>query len=302
MPYRFQNLLSGPALVAAGAFLISFSSVFMVMSGVAPSTAAFYRTALAVPPLFILSLAYGSLQWKGARFTGIMLLAGLAYCLDLISWHASILLVGPGLSTILANFQVFILAGFSILILKTPLSGRLLLSLPVAIAGLYLIFGLNWEGSSGGYHLGVLFGLFSAVAYAVYLLLLRFVQIPGDLKGNIPVLLIVTATTAVLSGLYSIGEGTSLAVQGAGSWIPLIAYGLICQFIAWILIAEGLTRTNPMNAGLILLLQPTFAFIWDILIFHLHPSPAGIAGVIVTLLAIYLGTSAGGRTNPSTLE
>lgn len=302
MVSRLHFLTSGPIFVATGAILISFSSVFMVISGVAPSTAAFYRTAIAVPPLLIRTIICGGLRWKGGRLAGIMFLAGVAYCVDLIFWHASILFIGPGLSTIIANFQVFILAGFSILILKTPLSKRLLCSIPVAVIGLYLIFGLNWEGSSDRYHLGLFLGLLSSVAYAMYLLLLRFVQIPGDIKGNIGVLMFVTTTTAVLSGLYTICVGDTLVVSGLTSWVSLAGYALLCQFIAWILIADGLTRTNPMNVGLILLLQPTFAFIWDILIFRLQPGPASIIGVIITLVAIYLGTSAGIRNNPSTIE
>ena len=282
-------------MVAAGAILISFSSVFMVISGVAPSTAAFYRTAVAVPPLLMMTLIFREMRWRGWKALGIMILAGLAYCLDLIFWHNSILLVGPGPATILTNFQVFIMAAFSIIILKTVISRRLLCSVPVAIAGLYLIFGLTWEGSSDWYHLGVLCGLLSAASYAVFLLLIRSVQAPGDWKGNISVLLVATTTTAFLSGIYSMGEGTDLAVPGINSWISLIAYGIICQFIAYILITDGLTRTDPMKAGLILLLQPAGAFIWDIVLFHLPVTLPSVTGAVLTLIAIYLGTSAGGR-------
>lgn len=297
-----KSLLSGPLMVAIGAFLISFSSVFMVISGVSPSTAAFYRTAIAVPPLFILVFIFGGLKWTGFRSLAIMILAGLAYCLDLIFWHSSILQIGPGLATIIANFQVFFLAAFSILILKSTIPHRLLFSLPVAVIGLYLIFGLTWEGSSDDYHLGVLLGLLSAIAYAVYMLLLRFVQTPGDWKGNISILLVVTTTTALLSGMYSAGEGASLVIPDMTSWISLIAYALICQFIAWILIADGLTRTDPMKVGLILLLQPACAYIWDIVLFHLPVTSFSITGVIMTFVVIYLGTSARVRKHETRSE
>ena len=95
----------------------------------------------------------------------------------------------------------------------------------------------------------------------------------------------------ILSGMYSAGEGLSLAVPDITYWISLIAYVLICQFIAGILITEGLTRTDPMMGGLILLLQPVCADIWDIVLFHLPISPHSITGVVMTFIAIYLGTS-----------
>jgi drug/metabolite transporter (DMT)-like permease len=43
--------------------------------------------------------------------------------------------------------------------------------------------------------------------------------------------------------------------------------------------------------GLILLLQPTLAFVWDVLFFARPAMPLEVLGVLLTLVAIYLGTT-----------
>jgi drug/metabolite transporter (DMT)-like permease len=47
----------------------------------------------------------------------------------------------------------------------------------------------------------------------------------------------------------------------------------------------------PSVAGLLLLLQPSLAFVWDVLIFQRPTSATQWLGVAIVLSAIYLGMS-----------
>ena len=120
-----MNIIQNPGpvysqlLIVTGALLISLSPVFVVLSGVSATSSAFYRMALSLPALFLLLFLTGGKLWLGMRQCGIALLAGIFYTLDLTCWHQSILLIGPGLATILGNFQVFVLAAFSVFVLHT---------------------------------------------------------------------------------------------------------------------------------------------------------------------------------------
>ena len=281
----------GQHLVIAGALFISLSPVFVVLSGVSASASAFYRMALSLPALLFLLFLTGGKLWLGIRQCGIALLASIFYTLDLTCWHQSILLLGPGLATILGNFQVFVLAAFSVFVLHTKVTPRLILAIPVSIIGLYLICGIQWSTASDGFQLGVLLALTTAFWYGGYVLILRLMQTSFDLEGKIANLCMISILTTIITGFVVIGSGDGFAVPGAESWLYLGGYAIICQVIAWILISAGIAHTTPIKVGLILLLQPVGAFIWDIFIFQPPVTIITLLGVVITLGAIYLGST-----------
>ncbi|WP_214036938.1 DMT family transporter [Methanospirillum sp.] len=292
-----MNIIQNPGpvysqlLIVTGALLISLSPVFVVLSGVSATSSAFYRMALSLPALFLLLFLTGGKLWLGMRQCGIALLAGIFYTLDLTCWHQSILLIGPGLATILGNFQVFVLAAFSVFVLHTRVTLRLILAIPVSIIGLYLICGVQWSAASDDFQLGVILALTTAFWYGGYVLILRMLQTSFDLEGKIANLCMVSIFTTIISGLVVIGSGDTFSVPGVGSWLYLAGYAVICQVIAWILISIGIAHTTPIKVGLILLLQPAGAFIWDIFIFRLPFTSVTLLGVVITLGAIYLGST-----------
>ena len=91
----------------AGAVMISFSGVWVKVADVAPTVSAFYRVLFG--GLFLLAAACWKreITWKGWQRLWLGLFCGLFLALDLFFWHKSILYIGPGLATILGNFQVF---------------------------------------------------------------------------------------------------------------------------------------------------------------------------------------------------
>jgi drug/metabolite transporter (DMT)-like permease len=68
---------------------------------------------------------------------------------------------------------VFFLAAAGILMFHEPATVRFLAAVPLAMAGLFLLVGLNWSHFDATYRRGVVYGVFTAVSYAAYLLSLR---------------------------------------------------------------------------------------------------------------------------------
>ena len=85
--------------------------------------------------------------------------------------------------------------------------------------------------------------------------------------------------------------GESFRIPDRQGWLSLIGYGVICQAIGWIIISHALVKIAASRAGLILLLQPTLAFVWDVLFFSRPTTVLDVFGVLLTLGAIYLGGS-----------
>ncbi len=86
-------------------------------------------------------------------------------------------------------------------------------------------------------------------------------------------------------------QGESFRIPDSQSWASMLAYGIVCQAIGWIIISRALVMVEASRAGLILLLQPTLAFVWDILFFSRATDITHIAGAVLALVAIYLGGS-----------
>lgn len=281
---------AGLAQVAAGAVLISFAAVFVKLAHVGPTTAGFYRMAVGGIVLLALVAARRERVWMGRAALGFPLAAGVCFSLDLFFWHKSIHLVGPGLATILANFQVFLLAGYGALALRERLSWRLAVAIPLALMGLFLLVGVDWSQLPRGYRWGVALGLLTAASYGTFLLVLRAGQARPERLGSIPNLMVVCFVTAALLGAAAPAEGESLAVPDATTGLVLVAYGVTAQVVGWLLISRGLPHVEAGRAGLMLLLQPALAFVWDVLFFARPTDVADVAGATLALGAIYLGT------------
>ena len=289
---RLENNPSsfGTLQVLAGAFMISFSAVFVKLANVSPTTSAFYRVFFG--GIFLILFVLGSrtrfrLGWRPCVLIG---LCGLFFAIDLALWHRSVLYVGPGLSTILANFQVFFLGGFGVIILKERLTLRYIASVPLALCGLMLIVGLDWSLVEHNYKIGLLLGILTALAYSSYLLALRKLQSSNKNLSSYTAVALISLTTALILALEMSAEGASFRIPDLQSWIVLPAYGLIGQGLGVVFIAKGIARIRASRAGLILLLQPTLSFIWDILFFQRPTDLWDILGALMAITAIYLGS------------
>jgi drug/metabolite transporter (DMT)-like permease len=272
-----------------GAVLISFSGVWVKVANVAPNVSAFYRVFIGGVTLLAAALYRRELRWPGARHLLLSLLCGLLLALDLWLYHYSIRYIGPGLGTILPNFQVFILAAAGILILKEPVRLIYLISLPLAVVGLFMIVGINWSYLEPSYRMGIIYGLAAAVCYAGFLLSLRKLQAAQMGTSFFYVLMLVSLTTAAILGADVVFRRGSLQVPDIQSLLALAALGLLSHTVGWILITNALPKMRASLSGLILLLQPALAFVWDVLFFQRPTTPVNWLGVAIALIAIYMG-------------
>jgi drug/metabolite transporter (DMT)-like permease len=305
MPNSMQNtaVLNGWSLRFAllslliGAVLISFSGVWVKVAHVTPTVSAFYRVFFGGVVLLVAALSRRELKWRGTRQVMLSTLCGFLFALDLWFYHNSIQYIGPGLGTIVPNFQVFILAGIGILFLREPLRVVFLLSLPLAFFGLIMIVGLKWAQLEQAYRIGIYYGLACAVLYATFILTLRKLQAEQAGISFFYVLMVVTFTSAIFLAAEVIHNNDSFRIPDLQSFFALAALGLFSQSIGWILISNALPQIRASLSGLILLLQPALAFVWDVLFFQRPTTLVNWMGVGLALAAIYLGMA--GQRSPA---
>ena len=286
-----MNLTANPRLrLFAGAALISLSPVWVKLVDVSATTSGFYRVFIGGAALTLFLLVSGQRLQFSRRIWQLLGLAAVFFALDLWFWHRSIIFVGPGLSTLLANFQVFILMLAGVLVLRQRPTAIQMIAVPLALLGLALIVGFDWRSLPANYRLGVVYGLLTAVVYAGYLLTMRFVR--KDIVGGLPTreIAVVSVVAAAILGASALLEGQSLAVESLSDVGWLVAYGVLSHCFGYILIVSSLPQVSTTEAGLALLLQPTLSFVWDVLFFARAMSLTELAGAAIALFAIYLGS------------
>ncbi len=284
-------LLGNPRLrLYIGAALISLSPVWVKLVEVSPTTSGFYRVLIggvALAAYLAVSrqrLALSKRTWQ------VLLVAAVFFALDLWFWHRSINYIGPGLSTLLANFQVFIMTAAGIVLLRETPRPIQLLAIPLALFGLALIVGLDWGSLPEDYRAGVIFGLLTAVSYAGYLLTLRRSRQGSEHKLPTREVAVISLVTALFLGASALVEGESLAITTVDDAVWLVCYGILSHCIGWMFIASSLPHVTTTEAGLALLLQPTLSFVWDVLFFARPMTATELAGATIALVAIYLGS------------
>lgn len=283
------KILQPVTALTLGAVIISFSSVFVRAAHVPSSVSAFYRVAFGAVFLVLACILKKEFKPRRLKNNLLAVLCGIVFGLDLWVWHLSILYVGPGLATILSNCQVFVLTLAGVFLFKEKIGWVFVLSLPMAFLGLFLIVGVDMGHLTRDHLIGIGFGLTTALFYSIFLLVLRQIQSDQDDFSLFYYLMVVSVASALFLGGKIYMSTDSFAIPDVITLVWLICLGLFSQTIAWVMISNALPKVNASFAGLILLLQPTLSFVWDVIFFDRITGPAGWAGVVVVLSAIYFG-------------
>ncbi|MCP4023791.1 MAG: DMT family transporter [Desulfobacteraceae bacterium] len=278
-------------ILLAGAFIISFSSVFVKLSNVPPTVSAFYRVFFG--SLFLIAGSFMKKEFKnkGIQKNILGVVCGLLFALDLFAWHWSIQYIGPGLATILGNFQVFVLSIVGFLVFKERIRLVFVMAVPLAFFGLFLVIGMDISQLSPDYIKGIWLGLATAGFYSGFLLLLRKLQADKNDFSLFYYLMLASVSSCIILGARVFFSGQSFAIPDMTTFVSLLVLGVLNQGIAWVMISNALPLVRASHAGLILLLQPSLSFVWDVLFFDRPTGLTGWGGVIVVIAAIYMGMS-----------
>ena len=272
------------------ALVISTSSVWVKLANMGPTVVGFYRMFIGGLILLVWCVLRSESLWRDIRYLCWLLLGAVFFAADLWFWHRSIQYVGPGLATVLGNVQVFFMTLFGYLFLSERISWRFFLGLVLTFTGLFLLVGLEWDSLSADYRLGVFYGVSTAVAYTGFMLSLRHAQSQTNTLSPMANLGLLSVICAAILALVIWQEGGSFVIPDAISWVSVLALGLFCQVIGWVLITRTMPTLPTSIVGLLLLLQPAMSMVWDVLFFDRPTGLPDVIGLGLVLLGIYLAT------------
>src|SRR5690554_1915429 len=223
-------MLTGATLIGSNGLMVRFAET-------APTISAFYWmlfAGLMLAAVVVLRRGWRPLPrqvwwWSAA--------AAAAFAADLWLWHRSILLVGPGLATLLANGQVFFMALAGMVLFGERVGLRFVAGLGLAFFGLVLMLGGDWDSLPAGYRWGVGAGLGTGLCYALYNLSLRGAQRQAHEAGTAAgrnaapiaqVLAMIALLCAALLGMAGLAEGSSFLIPTWGSLGWLLWWACCC--------------------------------------------------------------------------
>ncbi|KEY88428.1 DMT family transporter [Pseudomonas capeferrum] len=276
--------------LTVGGLMLSLSALAVAFANIGAGGAGFYRMLFASVLFFLLLKARRIpvllKNYRAQLYTG---LAGVFLAIDLVLWHQSIYIVGPGIGSILTNCQVFFMTLLGMYLLKERPSVYFLISITLAFVGLYLLLVPEMTNAVG--IKGVVFGVFSGLAYAICVYFLKInAQLPDGGGDKIAQMLNLSIWAALVLLAYAMLSGENLRIVDGQTWVMLIIYGVLVQFVGWMLVNRSIGSISLGLAGLILLLEPVITYLIDVTLLGKTSTALQVCGALLTIFAVYIGS------------
>ena len=280
---RRANLIAIGALLL-GATAIGTSALFVKVSETGPVATAFWRVFLALPLLWMWS-SLGQREHHGAGFANarsLMIACGLFFAGDLAVWHWSIMLTSVANSTLLANLAPIFVALAAWLVFRQQPQRKFLLGLTVAVAGMMLLIGGDFQ-LQGTELIGDALGIVTAMFYAGYQLTVT------KLRERVATSTLMAWTgliTAIVLLPIALLTGEQMLPVSAMGWVKLAGLALISQVAGQSLIAYAMAHLPATFSSVGLLFQPVMATLFAWLLLGEAVSALQLAGGITVLIGI----------------
>ncbi len=286
----------------AGALAIGSSGVLVRVSETGAVASAFWRGALALPPLALWTflerrapLAADGARPRGALLDPSFVWAGVFFAADIALYHLSLIRTSIAASSLEANTAPIVVTILAWVVWgERPRLGFLLATL-LAFGGLLLMVAPKLTARGHGIG-GDLLALGAAWFYAAYILAV------ARLRARHGTGAVMFASTLIFTALllplpFLLGE-RFLPDSGRG-WLVLVVLALSAQALGQSLIAYALAHLPATFGSVGLYLQVIAAAVYAWLLLDERLQPVQLLGGVIVLIGIALArASRGVRTRP----
>lgn len=280
---------SAGVFAVAGAVAISFSGVFVQIAALPAEQSSFLRTLYAVPVLAVIVLIVKRREHRSLRGTihfGAVLV-GVLEGVEVIAYHASIPSLGVGIATVLSNVQVVFVGIAGVLLFRERPRWWFWGAIPLMLVGVAMIN----TGSPAGVDRsavvrGLVIALVGALTYAVYLVALRFLRLKQPQLDTTSIMASVTVGTLIPAAAAALVLGTARPAPTVMGNVWMLALALSTPVLGWWLLTHAIHRIPASFTSVTLLLQPTLALVWGVVLLSQDLTSIQIAGGVVVLIGI----------------
>lgn len=277
----------GITAILSGGIAVGFAAIFMRLSPVDPSAAAFWRVAISAPVFLILAFLTPKRRQQVSSLSAsqlkLILYVGIWFAVDLFFWHWAVARTTVANATLLANLaSVFaVVAGY--FLHDERVSKRFLTGLVLALFGAVALVGQNLAFSPD-YLFGDFLGLVTSFALTGYMVA------AAQARGSVPTMILMAGSATVSAilllpvGLLAAGPFAPSTIEG---WFPLLGLALVTHVTGQGLIIYGLAHISAAAGSIGLLIQPVIAAVLGWAIFAEALGPLHLVGGLLILGGIW---------------
>ena len=275
----------GWSAILVGTAIISWSGVLARFLDVGPIAGAAWRLSLAVPALAL---------WAGIGARGdkdkpdlkgsalILILAGLAFAIDVGSFHISIFGTKVANASFIGNLAPILTVIGGALIFHERPSPRVWPALVLALIGAWVMAGMVSPAHIGR---GDAFALSAAVTYAAYLL---FIKKAREKLDGATATLWSAVVSAIALIIAAVANGEKLIPTSARGWATVILLGFVTHAGGQGLTSVAVGRVPVGLLAIVILAQPPVSALIAWLVLGEPMTQLQMAGGAVILAAVLL--------------
>ncbi|WP_316668664.1 DMT family transporter [uncultured Propionibacterium sp.] len=265
---------------------LALGGVFVRLSEAGPIATGGFRSLIAAPMLFLLSIPgrhRGSQPKLAFRDHTIIAAGGFLLAADLCLWNVSFFYTTLAESNLLANLVPFIVAIYGWIFYHTVPDKRLVMPALFALGGLTLL-ALADVHLNPTHVFGDILALSTAFFYAGFLVVAK------GLRERHPAMRIMSILSLWCAlGCFTVAflRGERIVPQTWRGWLLLVILAVTSQILGQTLMAHAVRFLPLQLASLFVLLQPIAAALYAYILFKEELALPQIIGIVILLGAIY---------------
>ena len=286
------KLSKGFALAMFGTLLFSLKSIFikfLYLEDLGADEVLFFRMEMSLPIYMIILIWLLRTKTSNAKIdlsatTKIFLLGFVGYYLASLLDLMSLELISAQLERLGLFTYPFMVALLGFFFFKEPLTRRLVFSLVITYAGLWVVMGQEIVLSGEAAIRGTLLVLGSALSFAFYVLFSkRFIkQLGSQLFTRIA--MISSCVFGLLHGAIVL-DITALSLSYS-AWIWLLLLVVFSTVIPSFMMVEAISRVGPAQTGVVGMLGPIFTIALAIFMLGEPFTMQLVLGVVLMMLGV----------------
>lgn len=252
-----------------GASLISLSPFFVEFSSLGAFANSFYRSAIG-GFIFLCIALYRKERFPSFHIFSLCILAAFTISFDMILWNKSVLYIGAGLGTILANLEIIFMVLIGVIFFRERLNPLFWGMCLVIATGIYFLIQPYFSENHPHTSAGITLALAASFVFSIYLLLLKIIfSKKSDRHSFLMLLAIISLMSSIIIAIFMVFiPSTTFVIAHPQGLACVTLNGTLCQVFGWILITYGIENLHFSLSGLLLLTQPVLTFFLDGLFFQ----------------------------------
>jgi drug/metabolite transporter (DMT)-like permease len=288
-----DNRLSiGFALAMFGTLLFSLKSIFikfLYLEELGADEVLFFRMVISLPIyimilIWLLRIKKSSATTDTSVYAKVFLLGFIGYYLASLLDLMSLELISAQLERLGLFTYPFMVALLGFFFFKEPLTRRLLFSLVITYAGLWVVMGQEIAMSGQAAIHGTLLVLGSALSFAFYVLFSkRFIRQLGSQLFTC-IAMISSCIFGLLHGVIVLDIATLELSFTSWTWLLLLV--IFSTVIPSFMMVEAISRIGPAQTGVVGMLGPVFTIALAIFLLDEPFTMQLVLGVVLMMLGV----------------